>query len=119
MVIGPSNPLVSIGPILAIPGYREALGQATVPRIGVSGIVAGRAIRGPADRMLATLGHEATARGVAELYRGLLDAFVIDEADAALAPRIAELGMRPVVLPTIMRTDADRARLAESIVALA
>jgi LPPG:FO 2-phospho-L-lactate transferase len=119
IVIGPSNPLVSIGPILAIPGYRQALGQARVPRIGVSGIVAGRAIRGPADRMLATLGHEPTARGVAELYRGLLDTFVIDEADAELAPGIAELGMRPVVLPTIMRTDADRARLAGSIVALA
>ena len=74
---------------------------------------------GLADRMLATLGHEPTARGVAELYRGLLDTFVIDEADAALAPRIAELGMRPVVLPTIMRSDADRAHLAESIVALA
>jgi LPPG:FO 2-phospho-L-lactate transferase len=119
IVIGPSNPLVSIGPILAIAGYREALEKAAVPRIGVSGIVAGRAIRGPADRMLATLGHEPTARGVAELYRGLLDTFVIDEADAALAPRIAELGMRPVVLPTIMRSDADRAHLAESIVALA
>jgi LPPG:FO 2-phospho-L-lactate transferase len=119
IVIGPSNPLVSIGPILAIAGYREALEEAAVPRIGVSGIVAGRAIRGPADRMLATLGHEPTARGVAELYRGLLDTFVIDEADAALAPRIAELGMRPVVLPTIMRSDADRAHLAESIVALA
>jgi LPPG:FO 2-phospho-L-lactate transferase len=119
IVIGPSNPLVSIGPILAIAGYREALEEAAVPRIGVSGIVAGRAIRGPADRMLATLGHEPTARGVAELYRGLLDTFVIDEADAALAPRSAELGMRPVVLPTIMRSDADRAHLAESIVALA
>jgi LPPG:FO 2-phospho-L-lactate transferase len=119
IVIGPSNPLVSIGPILAIPGYREALERARVPRIGVSGIVAGRAIRGPADRMLTTLGHEATARGVAALYAGLLDRFVIDEVDATLAPAIAELGMEPVVLPTVMRTDHDRARLARAIVALA
>jgi LPPG:FO 2-phospho-L-lactate transferase len=119
IVIGPSNPLVSIGPILAIPGYREALERARVPRIGVSGIVAGRAIRGPADRMLTTLGHEATARGVAALYTGLLDRFVIDEADAALAPAIAEMGMEPVVLPTVMRTDDDRAQLARAIIALA
>ncbi|HEX6655872.1 MAG TPA: 2-phospho-L-lactate transferase [Candidatus Limnocylindria bacterium] len=119
IVIGPSNPLVSIGPILAIGGYREALERAGMPRIGVSGIVAGRAIRGPADRMLAMLGHEATARGVAQLYRGLLDTFVIDEADAELAPRIAELGMKPAVLPTIMRSDEDRAALARGILALA
>jgi LPPG:FO 2-phospho-L-lactate transferase len=119
IVIGPSNPLVSIGPILAIPGYREALEGAAAPRIGVSGIVAGRALRGPADRMLATLGHEATARGVAALYAGLLDRFVIDEADAELAPQIAELGMEPVVLPTVMRSDEDRAQLARAIVALA
>jgi LPPG:FO 2-phospho-L-lactate transferase len=119
IVIGPSNPLVSIGPILAIPGYREALEDAGVARIGVSGIVAGRAIRGPADRMLATLGHEATARGVAALYAGLLDRFVMDEADAELAPQIAELGMEPVILPTVMGSDEDRARLARSIVELA
>jgi LPPG:FO 2-phospho-L-lactate transferase len=119
IVIGPSNPLVSIGPILAIPGYREAIQGATVPRVGVSGIVAGHALRGPADRMLATLGHEATARGVAALYTGLLDQFVIDEADGALAAQIADLGMKPVVLPTVMRTDEDRASLARAIVALA
>jgi LPPG:FO 2-phospho-L-lactate transferase len=119
IVIGPSNPLVSIGPILAIGGYREALEQASVPRIGVSGIVAGRALRGPADRMLATLGHEATARGVAALYAGLIDRLVIDEADAELAPQIAELGMQPVVLPTVMPSDQDRAQLARAIVALA
>jgi LPPG:FO 2-phospho-L-lactate transferase len=119
IVIGPSNPLVSIGPILAIPGYRDALERVRVPRIGVSGIVAGRAIRGPADRMLAMLGHEATARGVAALYAGLIDRFVIDEADAELAPQIAELGMQPVVLPTVMHSDHDRAQLARAIVALA
>jgi LPPG:FO 2-phospho-L-lactate transferase len=119
LVIGPSNPLVSIGPILAIPGMREAVEAAPGMRIGVSGIVAGKAIRGPADRMLASLGHEPTARGVAELYRGLLDRFVIDEADAELAPAIEALGMAVSTLPTVMRSDEDRAQLARALVALA
>jgi len=119
VVIGPSNPLVSIGPILAIPGMREALQTVPGRRIGVSGIVAGRAIRGPADRMLASMGHEPTARGVAEIYRGLVDRFVIDEADADLVPEIEALGMEVSVLPTVMRSDEDRARLARSLVTLA
>jgi LPPG:FO 2-phospho-L-lactate transferase len=116
IVIGPSNPLISIGPILAIPGMRDALIGSRAARVGVSGIVAGKAIRGPADRMLAMLGHEPTARGVAILYSGLVDRFVIDQADAELAPEIAALGMQVSVLPTIMRSDADRAQLASSIV---
>jgi LPPG:FO 2-phospho-L-lactate transferase len=69
--------------------------------------------------MLATLGHEPTARGVASLYAGLIDQFVIDEADAALAPEIAAMGMRVSVLPTVMRNQADRAQLARSIIAMA
>jgi LPPG:FO 2-phospho-L-lactate transferase len=120
MVIGPSNPLVSIGPILAIPGLRQVIADAPAARIGVSGIVAGQALRGPADRMLATLGHEVSARGVARLYAGLLDKFVIDESDAELAEPIrTELGMEVAVLPTVMRSDADRARLARDLLALA
>jgi LPPG:FO 2-phospho-L-lactate transferase len=119
MVIGPSNPLVSIGPILAIPGMRAAVESTPGARVGVSGIVAGKAIRGPADRMLASLGHEPTARGVGEMYRGLIDRFVIDEADADLAPSIEALGMQVSVLPTVMRSDEDRAELARALVALA
>jgi LPPG:FO 2-phospho-L-lactate transferase len=119
VIIGPSNPLVSIGPILAIPGMREALLAASGAKVGVSGIVAGQAIRGPADRMLATLGHEPTARGVASLYAGLIDRFVIDQADADLAPAIEALGMEVSVLPTVMRSNADRAQLARSIAAMA
>jgi LPPG:FO 2-phospho-L-lactate transferase len=118
IVIGPSNPLVSIGPIVAIPGVRQALTGSNARRIGVSGIVAGQAIRGPADRMLGSLGHEVSARGVAALYAGLLHTFVIDEADAALAPSIGELGLHVIVLPTVMRTDADRAELARAILTL-
>ena len=120
VVIGPSNPLVSIGPIVAIPGMRDALLSSPALRIGVSGIVAGQALRGPADRMLGSLGHEVSARGVARLYAGLLDAFVIDGADAELADPIRrELGIEVAVLPTVMRTDADRAELAQRILALA
>jgi len=117
VVIGPSNPIVSIGPIVAIPGMRDALLATTAPRIGVSGIVAGKALRGPADRMLVSLGHESSALGVARLYAGLLDRFVIDEADAALAPTIeAELGIKVNVLPTVMSSDEDRAALAGELI---
>ncbi len=117
VVVGPSNPLVSIGPVLAIPGLREALLATPGRRIGVSGIIAGKAVRGPADRMLASLGHEPTALGVARLYAGLLHAFVLDEADASLAPAVEALGMEPIVLPTLMKTDQDRAELARRILA--
>jgi LPPG:FO 2-phospho-L-lactate transferase len=118
VVIGPSNPVVSIGPILAIPGMREALLASPAPRIGVSGIVAGKALRGPADRMLTSLGHESSALGVALLYDGLVERFVIDEADAALAPSVEALGMGVSVLPTVMRDDGDRAQLARALVEL-
>ena len=118
VVIGPSNPIVSIGPILAIPGMREALLASPAKLIGMSGIVAGKALRGPADRMLISLGHESSALGVARLYAGLLDRFVIDEADAALAPAIESLGMAVSVLPTVMRSDEDRAGLAQALIDL-
>ncbi len=118
VVIGPSNPIVSIGPILALPGMREALLASPAPRIGVSGIVAGKALRGPADRMLTSLGHESSALGVARIYEGLVERFVIDDADVALAPAVEALGMAVSVLPTVMRTDEDRAGLAGQLVAL-
>jgi LPPG:FO 2-phospho-L-lactate transferase len=113
LVIAPSNPIVSVGPILALPGMREAV--AAVRTVAVSPIVAGRALKGPADEMLASLGHEASALGVARLYAGLADCFVIDEADADLAPHIEALGMSVRVLPTVMRSDADRAGLAAAL----
>jgi LPPG:FO 2-phospho-L-lactate transferase len=115
VVIGPSNPLVSVGPILAIPGMRDALLASPASRVGVSGIVAGRALRGPADKMLVTLGHESSALGVARLYHGLLNRFVVDTADEGLAPQIEALGMAVSVLPTVMRSAADRAALARGI----
>jgi LPPG:FO 2-phospho-L-lactate transferase len=118
IVIAPSNPIVSVGPILAVPGMSEALGVARtrgVPIVAVSGIVGGKALKGPADRMLASLGHESTALGVARLYDGLVDTFVLDTVDAPLAPAVEALGMRTVVTDTIMTDDASRARLARVV----
>jgi LPPG:FO 2-phospho-L-lactate transferase len=114
VVLAPSNPIVSIGPILALPGVREAV--AAKASVAVSPIVAGRALRGPADRMLGSLGHEVSALGVARLYVGVVQRFVLDEADADLAPAVEALGMSAEVLPTVMRSDADRGRLAEAII---
>ncbi len=115
LVIGPSNPFVSIGPTLELPGVRDALAAADAPKVAVSPIIGGRALKGPADRMLASLGHEPTALGVARLYVGLVDRFVLDEADASMAPAIEALGMSADVLPTVMRSDADRMELAAAV----
>jgi LPPG:FO 2-phospho-L-lactate transferase len=118
IVIAPSNPIVSIGPILAVPGMSELLAAARARGarvVAVSGIIGGKALKGPADRMLASLGHEATALGVARGYAGLIDAFVLDEVDAALAPAVEALGIRPVVTATIMTDDASRERLAAAV----
>jgi LPPG:FO 2-phospho-L-lactate transferase len=122
IVIAPSNPIVSTGPILALPGVREALGGAArrgTPIVAVSGIVGGRALRGPADRMLATLGHEPTALGVARIYQGVAGRFVLDRVDGALASDVEALGMRTLVTDTIMTDDAARARLAAEVLAFA
>jgi LPPG:FO 2-phospho-L-lactate transferase len=121
VVIAPSNPIVSVGPILAVPGMSEALATARAGGariVAVSGIVGGRALKGPADRMLASLGHEPTALGVARLYAGLADAFVLDTVDAGLAPGVEALGMRAFITDTIMTDDASRARLAAAILGL-
>jgi LPPG:FO 2-phospho-L-lactate transferase len=122
ILVAPSNPIVSLGPILAVPGIPDAIAEARrrgTRVVAVSGIVGGRALKGPADRMLASLGHEASALGVARLLAETVDAFVIDAVDAALAPSIAELGLEVKVTDTIMSSDAARARLAAEMLALA
>ncbi|HET8785810.1 MAG TPA: 2-phospho-L-lactate transferase, partial [Candidatus Limnocylindrales bacterium] len=94
IVIAPSNPFVSVRPILAVDGIEAGLQTARargVPVIAVSGIIGGKALKGPADRMLASLGHEASALGVARQYTGIADVFVLDSVDAALAPAIEAL----------------------------
>ena len=122
IVLGPSNPFVSIGPILALPGVREAIEDARtrgVPVVAVSGIVGGKALKGPADRMLASLGHESSALGVARLFDGLVSGFVLDQVDATLEPAIEALGVRTLVTDTIMADDAGRARLARTVLEFA
>ena len=94
IIVAPSNPIVSVGPILETPGVRDALHATMAPIVAVSPIVGGRALKGPAANMLATLGHEVSALGVARLYAGLVDGMVIDETDRDLAPDIELLGMR-------------------------
>jgi LPPG:FO 2-phospho-L-lactate transferase len=112
LVYCPSNPIVSIGPILALPGVRQRVERFGGPRIAVSPIIAGRAVKGPAAKMLAELGQEPSSAAVARAYLGVCDIFVLDTADAALARDIEPLGMRPVVGPTLMTTEDDRIRLA-------
>lgn len=119
VVFCPSNPIVSIGPILAVSGMRDALLASSAPKVAVSPIVGGRALKGPADRMLAGLGEEVSAYGVASRYAGLLAGMVIDKVDASDAARIEALGMRVLVTDTIMRDTRDRARLARDVVRFA
>jgi LPPG:FO 2-phospho-L-lactate transferase len=120
-VIAPSNPFVSVGTILAVPGMLEALLTSPAPVVAVSPVVGGRALRGPADRMLASLGGEASASGVVAHYRehypGLVDAFIVDAVDAQEAAAMRAAGVEVTVLDTVMRTHADRRRLGEDILA--
>jgi LPPG:FO 2-phospho-L-lactate transferase len=103
VLLAPSNPIVSIGPILALADVRAALARTSAPIVAISPIVGGEALKGPAAAMLASLGHEVSPVGVARLYADFLDVMVLDQRDAALAPRVAAAGPRAVVAPTIMR----------------
>jgi LPPG:FO 2-phospho-L-lactate transferase len=116
VVFCPSNPVVSVGPILALPGMRDALAASSAPKVAVSPIVGGRALKGPADRMLASLGHEVSAAGVAAMYEGLVDAMVVDRVDEGERAGIESLGMRVLVTDSVMRDAADRTRLAREVV---
>jgi LPPG:FO 2-phospho-L-lactate transferase len=119
ILICPSNPLVSIGPILALRGVREALRRTAAPVVAISPIVSGRPVKGPADRLLKGLGLEVSARAVARLYADLLDGFVLDQRDAAQAADIEALGVRVRAVDTLMRDASVAASLARSALALA
>jgi len=114
VLVAPSNPVVSIGPLLAVAGVRDALRETRAKVAAVSPIVGGRTIKGPADRMMASLGMRADAAGVAAAYADFLDVLVIDEEDAALADDVAATGVRPVVAQTIMRGPEEKRGLAEA-----
>lgn len=111
IMFGPSNPWLSIAPILAVPGMRARLTARAVPRVALSPIVGGEAIKGPAAKLMAELGYPVTAAAVAEYYTGVINGFVYDERDVDL--KIDE--PRAVTFDTIMRTDDDRAALARKI----
>ena len=115
VVLAPSNPLVSIGPILELAGMSEALRVTDAIRIGVSPLICGKAVKGPADRMMASLGYDSSSIGVATMYAGMIDGFVIDHADVDDVDEIERLGMAVFVTDTLMRDDADRKRLATEI----
>ena len=119
IVFCPSNPIVSIGPILDVGDMRRRLASARAPVVAVSPIVGGKALRGPADRMLHGLGYKSSALGVARLYDGIVDGFVIDHADDAERAAIEQLGMAVCVTDTVMHDEHDRLRLAQEVLAFA
>jgi LPPG:FO 2-phospho-L-lactate transferase len=118
VVIAPSNPIVSIGPLLAVPGVRDAVKERRGSVVAVSPIVAGAALKGPADRMLAELGHDPSVVGVARLYAELAATLVIDEADASASSEIEALGLRCLVRQTIMSQHGVAASLARAVLGL-
>lgn len=114
VVVCPSNPILSVGPIVGLPGVREALREH--PRVvGITPIVRGAALKGPADRMLADLGSESSASGVASLYADFCDAFVVDSSDTGQTGKVAALGIEPIIADTIMEDDDGSTRLAQEI----
>ena len=119
VVIAPSNPLVSIAPVLAVNGVRDAIEARRTSVVAVSPIVAGAALKGPADRMLRELGHDPSVVGVARLYAPIAGTLVIDEADAALADEVEAAGIHAVVAPTVMANAAIAAALARTTIAVA
>ena len=118
VVICPSNPLISIGPILAVAGIREALRARRETVVAICPIVGGKSLKGPSDKMLAELGHEASAKGVAKLYADFTGTFVIDPVDESQRAAIESLGMKIAVIPTVMKTRGDKRKLARAILSL-
>lgn len=119
ILICPSNPFVSIDPILSLPGFRTLIADAGVPVVAVSPIIAGAAVKGPAGKMMRELGLAVSPLTVASHYRGLVTGFVMDTADAALSSAVAALGMTVHLADILMRDPADRRRLAEQCLAFA
>ncbi len=115
VVICPSNPIVSIGTILAVKGIRGALNRTKASKVAVSPIIAGAPVKGPADKLLRGLGREVSAFGVAELYVDFLDTFIIDVADADEKERIERLGVKVKVTNTLMGRLEDKVRLAKVV----
>ncbi|HXZ02648.1 MAG TPA: 2-phospho-L-lactate transferase [Stellaceae bacterium] len=119
IVICPSNPFVSVDPILAVPGLRPALRRRGAPIVAVSPIIGGAAVKGPAAKMMRELRLDPSALTVAEHYAGFIDGMLIDEADGSLAPRLEARGLAVRIAPTLMKTQDDRRAVARQALALA
>ena len=115
LCIAPSNPVVSIAPLLALPDVSAAVRETRARRVAVSPIVGGAAIKGPAAAMLQALGHEVSAVGVARIYAGLIDLFVLDTVDMGLVSAVCALGMEAVAVDTMMSGDDGRERVARNV----
>jgi len=116
IIIAPSNPIVSISPILAIPGIEEALHKTSAPVIAVSPIINGRAIRGPADKMMNAAGYSSDVIGVAQCYQGVIDGIVIDNADQHFVPQLKEKNLQVMVTNTLMNNRESKIELVNGIV---
>ena len=115
VIICPSNPFISIGPILAVPGISEALKETEAKIIVITPIIGGRALKGPAADMLRDLGYETSAESIALIYKDFADLFVLDEVDRAIEPKIKKFGMNVVITNTVMTTLEDKQRLARQV----
>jgi LPPG:FO 2-phospho-L-lactate transferase len=118
VIVCPSNPFISIGPILAVPGIHQALKQTQAAVLAITPIIAGQALKGPAADMLRDLGHEVSAGGVASIYQDFVKLFVLDEADESLKQSIEDSGMRVAVMNTVMKTLEDKEALAQQVLKL-
>jgi len=114
IILCPSNPILSIGPILAIPEIRNSIAKTRAKIVGISPIVGGKAVKGPLDQMMESLGLEVSPFGVAQLYRGLMRGYVIDDVDRAIIPKITSLGMRVIATKTVMDSDEAKSKLADN-----
>ena len=119
VLIAPSNPIVSVAPVLDTPGIRDALRRSDAMKVAISPIIGGKALKGPADKMLATLGLESSATGVARIYADLVDGFVFDTVDSGERDAIEALGLRAIALQSIMGDAADRTRFATEVIEFA
>jgi LPPG:FO 2-phospho-L-lactate transferase len=119
ILICPSNPIISVGTILAVPGIRAAIRCSAAPVVAISPIIQGATLKGPADLMLQGLGFEVSAYGVAQYYDDLLSGYILDTLDASLGPRVEALGLRVEVTNSIMKTLDDKVALARAALTLA
>jgi LPPG:FO 2-phospho-L-lactate transferase len=118
IIVCPSNPIISIGPILQVNGIREALNRTNAKIVAISPLIGGKPLKGPADRLMRGLGLEVSSTGIARLYRDFLDEMVIDEKDAFESGGISAIGIKPIIFDTVMSTDEKAERLAERVLEL-